>query len=64
MPQEGLSPFMRNYNYKNNLMSTSKVVNACINYNVERLVFTSTMAVYGHGNSFDESHTPIIDPMA
>jgi nucleoside-diphosphate-sugar epimerase len=21
----------------------------CINYNVKRLVFTSTMAVYGHG---------------
>ena len=61
---EGLSPFMRNYNYKNNLMSTSKVVNCCINHNVERLVFTSTMAVYGHGNPpFDEEHTPTpIDP--
>ena len=29
---EGLSPFMRSFNYKNNLMSTSKVINACINY--------------------------------
>ena len=28
---EGLSPFMRSFNYKNNLMSTSKVINACIN---------------------------------
>ena len=45
-------------------MSTSKVINACINYEVERLVFTSSMAVYGHGNPpFDESHTPTpIDP--
>ena len=61
---EGLSPFMRSFNYKNNLMSTSKVINACINYDVQRLVFTSTMAVYGHGNPpFDESHTPTpIDP--
>ena len=46
---EGLSPFMRSFNYKNNLMSTSKVINACINYDVQRLVFTSSMAVYGHG---------------
>ena len=61
---EGLSPFMRSFNYKNNLMSTSKVINACINYEVERLVFTYTMAVYGHGNPpFDEEDTPTpIDP--
>ena len=61
---EGLSPFMRSFNYKNNLMSTSKVINACINYEVERLVFTSTMAVYGHGNPpFDEEDIPTpIDP--
>lgn len=61
---EGLSPFMRSFNYKNNLMSTSKVINACINYKVERLVFTSTMAVYGHGNPpFGEEDAPTpIDP--
>ena len=45
-------------------MSTSKIINVNINYNVQRLVFTSTMAVYGHGNPpFDEEHTPTpIDP--
>ena len=61
---EGLSPFMRSFNYKNNLMSTSKVINACINYDVQRLVFTSTMAVYGNGNPpFDENDQPSpIDP--
>jgi UDP-glucose 4-epimerase len=61
---EGLSPFMRSFNYKNNLMSTSKVINVCINYKIERLVFTSTMAVYGHGKPpFDEKDTPTpIDP--
>ena len=60
----GLSPFMGSFNYKNNLMSTSKVINACINYDVQRLVFTSTMAVAGRANPpFDESHTPTpIDP--
>ena len=47
---EGLSPFIRKYNYTNNLTATSAIVNKCIKYDVERLVFTSTMAVYGHGN--------------
>lgn len=46
---EGLSPFIRMYNYTNNLLSTANIVNNCINHNVKRLVFTSTMAVYGHG---------------
>jgi UDP-glucose 4-epimerase len=46
---EGLSPFIRTYNYTNNLLSTANIVNYCINYDVQRLVFTSTMAVYGHG---------------
>lgn len=46
---EGLSPFIRSFNYKNNLIATTKIVNECIKHNVSRLVFTSTMAVYGHG---------------
>lgn len=54
---EGLSPFIRTYNYDNNLRSTAAIVNECIRYDVKRLVFTSTMAVYGHGEGgiFDES---------
>lgn len=44
---EGLSPFIRKFNYQNNLVATANIVNHCINYNVERLVFTSSMAVYG-----------------
>jgi UDP-glucose 4-epimerase len=61
---EGLSPFMRTFNYKNNLISTAKIVNCCINYEIKRLIFTSTMAVYGHGNPpFDEEDVPTpIDP--
>ena len=40
------------------------MVNQCIKHDVKRLVFTSTMAVYGHGNPpFDESHQPApVDP--
>jgi UDP-glucose 4-epimerase len=62
---EGLSPFIRSYNYQNNLVATSKIVNQCITHNVKRLVFTSTLAVYGHGYGgiFDESQIPKpIDP--
>ena len=46
---EGLSPFIRTYNYDNNLKSTARLVNECIKNDVKRLVFTSTLAVYGHG---------------
>jgi len=44
---EGLSPFIRNYNYTNNLISTANIVNNCIRHDVKRLVFTSSIAVYG-----------------
>ena len=62
---EGLSPFIRTYNYQNNLVATANIVNECIKHNIKRLVFTSTLAVYGHqdGNMFDESQIPSpIDP--
>jgi UDP-glucose 4-epimerase len=47
---EGLSPFIRQYNYENNLVATARVINQCIKHDVKRLVFTSSMAVYGYGN--------------
>ena len=62
---EGLSPFIRSYNYQNNLVATSRVINECIKHDIKRLVFTSTMAVYGHGNGdiFDEIQVPCpVDP--
>jgi len=62
---EGLSPFIRNFNYQNNLIATTNIVNECIKCNVKRLIFTSTMAVYGQGcgGIFDETQTPKpIDP--
>ena len=54
---EGLSPFIRLFNYQNNLMATANVINNCINHDVKRLVFTSSMAVYGAGGTppFEES---------
>ncbi len=62
---EGLSPFIRQYNYENNLVATSRIINQCIKHDVKRLVFTSTLAVYGHGEGglFNENQVPKpIDP--
>lgn len=61
---EGLSPFIRKFNYTNNLIATANIINNCIKYDVKRLIFTSSMAVYGNGNPpFDESDNPSpIDP--
>lgn len=61
---EGLSPFIRQYNYENNLIATTKLINLSIKYGVKRFVFTSTMAVYGNAEvPFKESYIPApIDP--
>ena len=34
---EGLSPWIRQYNYRNNLLATAEVVNACIDHRPQRL---------------------------
>jgi UDP-glucose 4-epimerase len=61
---EGLSPFVRQFNYKNNLVTTSKLVTLSIKYGIGRLVFTSSMAVYGNNTvPFKEMYAPQpIDP--
>ena len=45
---EGLSPFIRQYNYENNLITTARLINMSIKYNIKRFIFTSSMAVYGN----------------
>jgi nucleoside-diphosphate-sugar epimerase len=47
---EGLSPFIRKFNYNNNLLCSTHLVNCAIKYNVQRFVFTSSMATYGFGD--------------
>jgi UDP-glucose 4-epimerase len=61
---EGLSPFIRKFNYTNNLVNTANIVNHCIKYDVGKLVFTSSIAVYGKNDiPFLETDTPRpIDP--
>ena len=66
---EGLSPFIRRFNYSNNILATVNVINECINHDVKRLIYTSSMSVYGYGKEvgkiFDEEDTPApIDPYA
>ncbi len=43
---EGLSPFIRNFNYRNNLVCSANLINECITHNT-KIIFTSSMAVYG-----------------
>jgi UDP-glucose 4-epimerase len=47
---EGLSPFIRNYNYTNNVVGTANIVNECVKNKVKKLIFTSSIAVYGSIN--------------
>ena len=44
---EGLSHFIRRFNYQNNLIGSVNLINASVNYNVKCFVFTSSIAVYG-----------------
>jgi len=61
---ECVSPFVRRFNYTNNLLTTANVINLCIKYDVKRVVFTSSMSVYGEGSPpFSEDQTPHpVDP--
>lgn len=57
---EGLSHFIRSYNYTNNVVGSMHVINECIKHEVECLVFTSSIAVYGAGQvPMREDMTPI-----
>jgi UDP-glucose 4-epimerase len=44
---EGLSHFIRRFNYTNNLIGSVNLINASINHDVNCFVFTSSIAVYG-----------------
>jgi len=56
---EGLSHFIKNFNYNNNLVGSVNLINAAINENVEKFLFTSSMAVYGTNQTpFKEEFTP------
>jgi len=56
---EGLSHFIKRFNYNNNVIGSINLINASINHDVRRFVFTSSIAVYGAGQSpMSEEMTP------
>src|SRR3712207_2836178 len=56
---EGLSHFIRAYNYRTNLEATVNLVNQAVRHDARRFVFTSSIAVYGAGQTpMTEDTTP------
>ena len=57
---EGLSHFIKRFNYENNLIGSVNLINAAVNHNVKCFVFTSSIAVYGSGQlPMREDMTPV-----
>jgi len=48
---EGLSHFIKRFNYMNNLIGSVNLINASVNTAVKCFVFTSSIAVYGKGQA-------------
>jgi UDP-glucose 4-epimerase len=48
---EGLSHFIRRFNYANNVLGSMSLINAAVNHEVDCFVFTSSIAVYGAGRT-------------
>jgi len=46
---EGLSHFIRRFNYTNNLLGSINLINESVKNDVECFIFTSSIAVYGDG---------------
>jgi UDP-glucose 4-epimerase len=55
---EGLSHFIRSFNYTNNLIGSINLINQSVLNNVKCFVFTSSIAVYG------ANQTPMVEEMA
>lgn len=56
---EGLSHFIRRFNYMNNVVGSVNLINESVNHGVDRFVYTSSIAVYGAGQvPMTETMTP------
>ncbi|HUX83726.1 MAG TPA: NAD-dependent epimerase/dehydratase family protein [Chitinophagaceae bacterium] len=57
---EGLSHFIRRFNYINNLVGSVNLINESVRHKVKCMVFTSSIAVYGPGQlPMTEDMTPL-----
>jgi len=54
---EGLSHFIRRYNYETNLVGSINLINESVKHDVQCFIFTSSIAVYGAGQ------TPMMESM-
>lgn len=54
---EGLSHFIRKFNYENNLIGSINLINRAVNNNIEHFVFTSSIATYG------TNRTPMVETL-
>lgn len=54
---EGLSHFIRHFNYTNNVVGSINLINASVRHSVQRFVFTSSIAVYG------ENQLPMVEDL-
>jgi UDP-glucose 4-epimerase len=54
---EGLSHFIRHFNYENNLLGSVLLINQSVLHDVKCFVFTSSIAVYGAGQ------TPMVESL-
>lgn len=56
---ESIANFNRRFYYKSNVVNSANIINYCIKYSVDRLVYFSSMAVYGHNPTpFTEDQVP------
>jgi UDP-glucose 4-epimerase len=56
---EGLSHFIRRFNYTNNLIGSVNLINEAVKHEIKCFVFTSSIAVYGAGQlPMDENMLP------
>jgi len=63
---EVLSPFIRSFTYKTNIVGTANVINCCINHDVKKILSFSSIARYGNGKPPFKEIDPInpLEPYA
>jgi UDP-glucose 4-epimerase len=59
---EGLSHFIKRFNYNNNLIGSVNLINAAVNTGVKCFVFTSSIAVYGSSPELPMTEETPADP--
>jgi UDP-glucose 4-epimerase len=59
---EGLSHFIKRFNYTNNVIGSVNLVNAAINTGVKGFVFTSSIAVYGQSSLVPMTEDTVPEP--